>query len=148
MEALDVAKKNNPEYRLEQKKEKEDYNRFNSVVNKHLVFYSESSGFYKYYAGIIQYILEKTNLTIHYVTSDYHDKIFEHPDINNRIRAYYIGEKKLITLMMKMDADVVVMTMPDLDVYHIKKSYVRKDIEYVYVPHGMDSLNMICLIKQ
>ena len=142
LEALDVAKKNNPEYRLEQKKEKEDYNRFNSVVNKHLVFYSESSGFYKYYAGIIQYILEKTNLTIHYVTSDYHDKIFEHPDINNRIRAYYIGEKKLITLMMKMDADVVVMTMPDLDVYHIKKSYVRKDIEYVYVPHGMDSLNM------
>mgnify|MGYP000529561865 FL=1 len=44
--------------------------------------------------------------------------------------------------MMKMDADVVVMTMPDIENYHIKRSYIRKDINYVYVPHGMDSLNM------
>ena len=43
---------------------------------------------------------------------------------------------------MKMDADVVVMTMPDIENYHIKRSYIRKDINYVYVPHGMDSLNM------
>lgn len=44
--------------------------------------------------------------------------------------------------MMKMDADIVVMTMPDLENYHIKRSYIRKDIEYIYIPHGMDSLNM------
>ena len=44
--------------------------------------------------------------------------------------------------MMKLDADVVVMTMPDLENYHIKRSYIRKDIEYIYIPHGMDSLNM------
>ena len=43
---------------------------------------------------------------------------------------------------MKLDADVVVMTMPDLENYHIKRSYIRKDIEYIYIPHGMDSLNM------
>ena len=61
---------------------------------------------------------------------------------NNKIRAYYIGEKKLITLMMKMEADVVVMTMPDLENYHIKRSYLKKDINYIYVPHGMDSLNL------
>ena len=34
------------------KREKKDFKRFFSVVNKHLVFYSESSGFYKYYQGI------------------------------------------------------------------------------------------------
>jgi YidC/Oxa1 family membrane protein insertase len=34
---------------------------------------------------------------------------------------------------------MVVMTMPDLETYHIKRSYVRKDIEYVYVFHGMFS---------
>ena len=44
--------------------------------------------------------------------------------------------------MMKMDADVVVMTMPDLENYHIKKSYIRKDIVYVYIPHGIDSINL------
>ena len=124
------------------KREKADYKRFFSVVNKHLVFYSENNGFYKYYAGMIEYILKNTNIVIHYITSDPDDSIFKKAEENSRIKAYYIGEKKLITLMMKLDADVVVMTMPDLENYHIKRSYIRKDIEYIYIPHGMDSLNM------
>lgn len=124
------------------KKAKEDYKRFFHIVNKHLVFYSESNGFYKYYKGIIEYILNHTNITIHYITSDFNDDIFELEKQNEHIKAYFIDEKRLITLMMKMDADVVAMTMPDLDTYHIKRSYVRKDIEYVYIPHGMDSNNM------
>ena len=51
------------------KREKADYKRFFSVVNKHLVFYSENNGFYKYYAGMIEYILKNTNIVIHYITS-------------------------------------------------------------------------------
>lgn len=124
------------------KKAKADYKRFFSIVNKHLVFYSESNGFYKYYKGIIEYILSHTNITIHYITSDFNDGIFELEKQNEHIKAYFIDEKRLITLMMKMDADVVAMTMPDLETYHIKRSYIRKDIEYVYIPHGMDSNNM------
>lgn len=124
------------------KKEKQDYKKFFSVTNKHLVFYSESNGFYKYYKGMIEYILDNTNIIIHYITSDYNDNIFNLENENSQIKAYYIEEKKLITLMMKMDADVVVMTMPDLETYHIKRSYVRSDINYIYIPHGMDSINM------
>ena len=124
------------------KKEKEDYKKFFSIVNKHLVFYSEGNGFYKYFKGIIEYILKNTNITIHYITSDYNDNIFNLEKENPQIKAYYIDEKKLITLMMKMDADVVVMTMPDLQNFHIKRSYVRNDIEYIYIPHGLDSLNL------
>ena len=124
------------------KKAKEDYKRFFKIVNKHLVFYSESNGFYKYFKGIIEYILKHTNITIHYITSDYKDNIFEMEKQNPHIKAYFIDEKRLITLMMKMEADVVVMTMPDLETYHIKRSYIRKDIEYVFIPHGMDSNNM------
>ena len=124
------------------KKAKEDYKRFFHIVNKHLVFYSESNGFYKYYKGIIEYILEHTNVTVHYITSDYNDNIFGLEKQDPKIKAYFIDEKRLITLMMKMDADVVAMTMPDLDTYHIKRSYIRKDIEYVYIPHGMDSNNL------
>ena len=126
----------------QRKKEKEDYKKFFKIVNKHLVFYSESNGFYKYYKGIIEYILKNTNLTIHYITSDFNDNIFKMEKENSKIKAYYIGERKLITLMMKMDSDVVVMTMPDLENYHIKRSYVRKNIEYIFIPHSMDSLNM------
>ena len=125
----------------EARRERADYRRFFSVVNKHLVYYSESSGFYKYFKGGIEYLLENTNLTIHYVTSDPNDRIFELAETHPAIKPYYIGEKKLITLMMKMDADVVVMTMPDLENYHIKRSYVRKDIEYIYQIHGVGSVN-------
>lgn len=139
LQNLSKAHKRTPE---QIKKEKADYKKFFSITNKHLVFYSESNGFYKYYRGIIEYILENTNLTIHYITSDYNDQIFELAKKNRQIKPYYIEEKKLITLMMKMDADVVVMTMPDIDNYHIKRSYVRKDIEYIYLPHGIDSANL------
>jgi len=140
---LELLNKKTTKRTIEQvKKEKQDYKRFFSIVNKHLVFYSESNGFYKYYKGIIEYLLKNTNITIHYITSDYNDNIFKLEKENSQIKAYYIEEKKLITLMMKMDADVVVMTMPDLQNYHIKKSYVRKDIEYLYIPHCMDSMNL------
>lgn len=124
------------------RRERADYKRFFTVVNKHLVFYSESNGFYKYFKGYIEYILDNTNITIHYITSDPNDQIFELEKTNPKLRGYYIGENKLITLMMKLEADVVVMTMPDLENYHIKRSYIRDDIEYIFVQHGMGSNNM------
>lgn len=124
-------------------REKEDYRRFFSIANKHLVFYSEKSGYYRNYRAVIEQLLERSNLTIHYVTSDPRDIIFELAQKQPRIKPYYIGEKKLITLMMKMDADMVVMTMPDLESFHIKRSYVRKDIEYIYMFHAMVSTHMI-----
>lgn len=69
------------------KKEKQDYKKFFKIVNKKLVFYSESNGFYKYYEGIINYILKHTNITIHYITSDYNDNIFKLEKENERIKA-------------------------------------------------------------
>lgn len=117
------------------KRERSDYKRFFNVANKHLVIYSEGSGFYKYYKNIIEYLLEHSNLIIHYITNDPNDQIFEIEKSAPRIRGYYIGEKRLITLMMKMDADMVLMTVPDLNRFHIKRSYIRDDIEYVYVFH-------------
>ena len=139
---LNNLNKKNKRTREQITKEKLDYKKFFKIINKHLVFYSESNGFYKYYKGIIEYILDNTNITIHYITSDYNDNIFKLEKENSQIKAYYIEEKKLITMMMKMDCDVFVMTMPDLQNYHIKRSYLRKDIEYIYIPHGMDSLNL------
>ena len=124
-------------------KERADYKRFFGVANKHIIFYSENNGFYKYFERVIDYLLKHSNLTIHYVTSDPHDNIFEIEKENNRIRGYYIGEKRLITLMMKMDADMVVMTMSDLENYHIKRSYVKKDVEYVYMFHYPLSTHMV-----
>lgn len=123
--------------REDKKREKADYKAFFKVANKHIVFYSESSGFYKYFENIIAELLRCTNIVIHYVTSDPDDQIFALAQTQPRIRPYYIGEKKLITLFIRMDADIVVMTVPDLETYHLKRSRARRDVEYVYVFHGM-----------
>lgn len=141
LEALEgIGGKKNKEL---MKREKEDYKRFFKIANKHLVFYSESNGFYKYFEGVINKILVKTNVSIHYVTSDPNDRIFEMAKSEPKIKPYYIGEKKLITLFMKMDADVVVMTMSDLGNYHYKRSYVKKDTEYIYMFHYPLSTHMV-----
>jgi len=125
------------------KKEKEDYKRFFSIVNKHFVIYSEGSGYYKYFKDIMNYVIEHSNIKIHYITNDPEDQIFELAKEQFQIKPYYIGEKKLITLMMKMDADIVLMTTPDLENYYLKRSYLRKDIEYIYVNHGVGSDNLL-----
>lgn len=124
------------------KREKADYKRFFSIRNKHLVFYSEKSGFYKYYKEIIEYILEKTTVAIHYITNDPNDIVFELAKEQPRLKPYYIGVKKCITLMMRMEADVVVMTTPDLDNYYLKRSLMDKNIKYIYVPHDPSSMHM------
>ena len=143
IEALDTKEKKGFFAKDENsKREKADYKRFFSIVNKKLVIYSEKSGFYKYFENIINELLANTSLTIHYVTNDPNDAIFKKAEENNRIRAYYIGPKKIITFMMKMDADIVLMTTPDLEKYYIKRSYVRKDVEYIYTFHGPTSTTM------
>lgn len=143
-----VKLKLTPKERQEQKerkkfgklKEREDLKRF-FTCEKQLVFYSEASGFYKYFAHYIEYILEHSEIVVHYLTSDLNDQVFK---INNpRFKAYYCSANGMITTFMKMDADVVVMTMPDLNHYHYKRSLVKKDIEYIYLPHGIGSVNLL-----
>ena len=129
--------------REEIRREKADYKRFFSVGNKHLVFYSESSGFYKYFERIIRYVLDNSKMSIHYVTGDPNDQIFEIAKAEPRIIPYYIGQKKLITLFMKLEADVMVMTMSDLGNYQYKRSYYSKNIKYVYVFHYPLSTHMV-----
>lgn len=122
-------------------RQKEDRRRFFSAPDKSLVFYSEGSGFYKYFSGYIDYVLDHSDLAVHYVTSDFNDRIFEQK--RKGLETYYIGPLALIQFMMRMDADMVVMTTPDLQNYHIKRSLVRKDVEYVYLDHGMTSFHLM-----
>lgn len=133
------------EMRRYSKRERTDYKRFFSVEHMRLMIYSESNGFYKYYADMIDYICEHSDLEIHYVTSDPNDRIFE--DGREQIKPYYIASTKyIVPLFMKLDCDMCIMTMPDLEKYHIKRSRVRKDIEYLYLSHGLGS-NALTLRK-
>lgn len=127
----------------QKKRQRADYKRFFSIENKHIVFYSEQSGFYKYYRKLIEWLTSHSNITIHYVTSDANDIVFSLAEENKKLKPYFIGENKLITMFLKMDAKMVVMTMPDLENYHIKRSIVCKNVEYIYMDHGLSSMNML-----
>lgn len=127
-------------YKIHHAREKEDYKKF-SAAEKKLVFYSESNGFYKYFKGFIDYVCENSDITIHYVTSDPDDKIFQ--DTRSQIKPYYIGSNTLlIKLFMMLECRMCVMTVPDLEKYHLKRSRVCKDVEYVFVCHGMGSATL------
>ncbi len=123
-------------------REKADYKRFFSINNKHLVFYSERSGFYRYYKDLIETLLKKTSVRIHYVTNDPKDQIFELAKTEPRILPYYISVRKTVTLMMRLECDIFVMTTPDLENFYLKRSLMKKDIEYIYVPHDPASSHM------
>ena len=128
--------KNNP-YKA---KEKADYKKFFSGPRKRIVFYSEKNGFYKYYKNIIEEIIKRTNIVVHYVTSDPEDEVFSMA--NEQFVPYYISSNKLIILMMKLECDICVMTTPDLENFQLKRSYVDKGVEYIYVPHDVNSSNL------
>lgn len=142
IEAIGSDGKKDAAYREHQRREKADYKRFFKIVNKHVVIWSERSGFYKYYEALIEGLLKSSNLVIHYITNDPDDAIFKKAETEPRIKPYYISQKKLITMMMRMDSDMVIMTTPDLQTYYIKRSLVRRDTEYIFVPHDMMSVHM------
>jgi len=121
-------------------KSREDTRRFHKTPGKELMFYSEGSGYWKYFSGVIEAVLEKSNVTIHYVTSDYNDQVFARA--SDRLVPYCVAPRALIPFMMRLNVEMVVMTMPDLEKYHIKRSLVRPDAEYVYVDHGMTSFHL------
>jgi len=111
-----------------------------TLQKMNLVFYSEQSGFYKYFENIIKALVKKTDEPIYYITSDPKDQIFNCGI--DQIKPYYISGNHLIALMMKLECKIVVMTTPDLEKYHIKRSKMKPDIEYIYTDHGCTSLNL------
>jgi YidC/Oxa1 family membrane protein insertase len=114
---------------------------YSSPDSDKLVFYSVIEGHYKYFSEIIDYLLANSNIVIHYVTSDFNDKLLVQK--HERLNVYYIGEKRAITFMLKLTAKIVVMTAPNLQQYHIKRSVVCPDIEYIFTYHHFTSLMML-----
>jgi YidC/Oxa1 family membrane protein insertase len=116
--------------------------RFYSSENSgKLVFYSIIAGQYKYFSEIIDYLLANTDIVVHYITNDFNDKLLTQK--RERLEVYYISEKRAITFMLKLKAKIVVMTAPNLQQYHIKRSVVCPDIEYVFTYHHFTSLMLL-----
>jgi YidC/Oxa1 family membrane protein insertase len=106
------------------------------------MFYSVTGGQYKYFSEIIDYILDNSDIAVHYVTNDPDDKLLQ--TNRERFETYYIGEKKAITVMLNLHTvAMVVMTAPNLQQYHIKRSVVEPNTEYVFTYHHFTSLMLL-----
>ena len=119
--------------------EKRDAVRFNAT-KKQLVFYALTGGQYRYYKNIIEYLFEHSDVDIHYLTNDPKDAVFQHE--NKRLIPYYASQQRTISLMLKLDTDIMATTVPDLQTYHMKRSIVRDDIEYIFIPHSLASVHV------
>ena len=106
-------------------------------VEKAIVFYAEHEGYYSYFEGIIEKLISKHNRTLCYVTSDPDDPILQKS--NASIRAFYLN-KLLPLFMVIVNCKVFVMTLPDLNQFHLRRSLFP--VHYIYVFHSLVSTHM------
>jgi CDP-glycerol glycerophosphotransferase (TagB/SpsB family) len=108
-----------------------------SKVEKSIVFYSERKGHYPFFEGIMNELMHKHGLSICYVTSDPNDPILE--TNNPQIKSFYIN--KLLTIFFSLvNCKVFVMTLTDLNQFHLKRSVHQ--VHYVYLFHTLASTHM------
>ena len=120
-------------------KEQEELEKFNKLDlnERSIVFYSEDISSFVHFEQIIHELTEKMECQICYVTSAEDDPILSNQ--NKRIRSFYIGlGTARINFFLELKAEVLVMTMPDLGIYQIKRSRVYP-VHYVYVFHSINS---------
>jgi len=107
---------------------------------RNIVFYSESGQDWHWFSGLIEELNATLGRRVTYVTSDPNDPglLRQH----ELYRAVCIPEGLFLTLHFNLQrADVVVMTMMDLDKLQLKKSI--NPVHYVYLFHSLGSTHMV-----
>ena len=123
-----------------ERKELEKFNELD-LDERSIVFYSEDISSFVHFEQIIYELTEKMGRQICYVTSAKDDPILTSQ--NKRIKAFYIGLGAIRTkFFMELKADILVMTMPNLETYFIKRSKVYP-VHYVYIFHSIVSTHTI-----
>lgn len=105
---------------------------------RQIVFYAEQGGYFPYLEGFIRETLAQSSLTVCYLTSDRTD-----PNLASapgRLKAFYF-KRMLPFVLLFLDAKVLVMTMPDLNLSTLRRSI--RGTRHVYVFHSMVSTHMI-----
>jgi hypothetical protein len=107
--------------------------------DKEIVFYSENKNSIFIFESIIKELVIKYNKNICYVTSSKDELKFK----NEKIKTFFIGEGIARTkFFLNLKAKILIMTMPDLQTYHIKKSKVYP-VHYVYIFHAIASTHLV-----
>ena len=107
-------------------------------AEKAIVFYAEHEGYYPYFEGLIKKLTGECKQTLCYVTSDPDDSILKKSE--SQIRTFYLN-KLLPFFMAFVNCKVFVMTLTDLNQFHLKRSI--NPVHYVYVFHSLVSTHMV-----
>ena len=110
-----------------------------SDFERSIVFYAENKASMNHFRTLIFELTERMNFQICYITSVKNDQILSSK--NKNILSFYIGEGAARTkFFLTLRAKILVMDMPDLDRYHIKRSKAYP-VHYIYLFHSMFSIH-------
>ena len=110
-----------------------------SQDERSIMFYAENKASMNHFRSLIRELTEKMNLQVCYVTSVKNDPIFSSK--NQRILPFYIGSGTSRTKFFStLKAKILVMDMPDLGRFHIKRSN-EYPVHYIYLFHSMYSVH-------
>lgn len=106
-----------------------------------IVVYSEDGASWAHLGPIVEQLLVHFEGQICYVSSDSREIQPQPPD--QRLKCFYIGDGFVrMWFFLFLRADILLMTMPDLETYHLKRSVVHP-VHYVYAFHSLVSTHMI-----
>ena len=107
---------------------------------RNIVIYSESGQDWHYFEALIDSLNHELQKKVTYVTSDSADPGLDRT--HHLFKAICIPQGFFLTLHFNMQkADVVVLTMMDLDNLQLKKSINR--VHYIYLFHSLGSTHMV-----
>ena len=107
---------------------------------RNIVIYSESGQDWHYFEPLIAVLNDDLQHKVTYVTSDQGDPGLSRS--HQLFKAIFIPEGFFLTLHFNMQkADVVVLTMMDLDNLQLKKSI--NPVHYIYLFHSLGSTHMV-----
>ncbi len=110
------------------------------AADREIVVYAEGPDSWPHLGPVVERVARGRGRRVAYLTSAPADPRLEAADEN--VQPFYVGEGMIRTFLFRiMEAGVLVMTMPDLQTYGIKRS--RYPVHYLYVHHSIVSTHMI-----
>mgnify|MGYP006079339859 CR=1 FL=1 len=105
-----------------------------------ITFYSEGKGYWPHFEALINALLQNTDNHICYISSGKDDPglLLEHRCFHS-----FKTDEGFVRnwLFENIETEIMVMTMPDLDRFQVKRS--KHKVHYLYVQHSLVSLHMI-----
>ena len=108
--------------------------------HRQVVFYSEGKTYWVHLEGILRAYLDISDSPVCYITSDCNDPGLQLQ--HSKLRHFHTDEAGIRNwLFENIDTRVMVMTMPDLHQYQVKRS--KHKVHYVYLQHSLVSFHMV-----